>query len=174
MRLVNLLLGPVVLVVLAGCSMRVTSDYDRSADFSRLETYSWATPDQPATGDPALDDSLLHSRVRRAVERELSVKGYRVVASGEPDFLVTHHVTRETKFAPTFASPGWQSGLRTELDQYREGTLILDLLDPNDMRLLWRGTAITSIDESAAPKDREATVNKAVRLILERFPPKPK
>jgi hypothetical protein len=60
------------------------------------------------------------------------------------------------------------------VDQYEEGTLILDLIDPNGMRLIWRGTATTPLDESAGPRQREATVNEAVESILKRFPPEQK
>ena len=175
MALPGKLIGALFVVLLiAGCGMKVTTDFDKSVDFSRLRTYDWAPREESATSDPRAENSLLISRIRTAVERELSAMGYRKAATGDPDFLVGHLVTTQTRFPPSFKDAGWQSGLPTEVDQYEEGTLILDLIDPNGMRLMWRGTATTPLDESAGPRQREATINEAVQSILKRFPPQQK
>ncbi len=59
---------------------------------------------------------------------------------------------------------GGGSYLRT----YKEGTLILDFVDPETMQLIWRGWATFAFDD---PDKAARYVNKAVKKILKKFPP---
>jgi len=168
-----------VLLILgfAGCSsMRINADYDTTVDFSTLKTYSWMERQRGDAEDPLMDNTLLEARVRAAVARELSAKGFPKVAAEEADFLVTYHVAREERFQlSTTGGPGWGWGsTTTHVHQYEEGTLILDIVSPQANMLLWRGTATAQIIESASPSRREKQINEAVEQILKRFPPEPK
>jgi hypothetical protein len=56
--------------------------------------------------------------------------------------------------------------------QYREGTLIIDLMDASNKNLLWRGWGTSVID---GPIDlTEKQINDAVTKILKAFPPSKK
>ncbi len=65
-------------------------------------------------------------------------------------------------------SPYYSSGY---VRQYLEGTLILDIVDDRNGRLIWRGWASGALDHDPRPEDVRMYVNKAVRKILEKFPP---
>jgi len=56
--------------------------------------------------------------------------------------------------------------------QYEEGSLVLDVIDPAQSELVWRGTASKAIDRSWTPEERETEVREAVRALLAEFPPK--
>ncbi len=55
--------------------------------------------------------------------------------------------------------------------EYLEGTLILDIVDDRNSKLIWRGWASGALDHDPRPDKVRMYVNKAVRKILEKFPP---
>ena len=176
-------------LALSACATVSTStDFDPAANFSALKTYDWAGP-QPITGNPRLDSDILHTRIRNAVERELATMGYRKITSGEPDFKVAYHVGLEEKldvstfqyydygypssyhgragFGPSAAWPRTE----TNVYQYEEGTLLLDIVDPVTNKLIWRGTAKAEVNPNESPEKKEVKINKAVQKVLSKFPP---
>jgi hypothetical protein len=191
MKIKKEMLGVVLGVLLAGCSsMKVSSDYDRNADFSGLKTYDWISPAQPKTGDSRLDSDILNSRIRRAVENQLGLKGYEKATSGNPDFQVAYMASIEQKldvstFNYGYTYPGYYyprrgfggpfySGVphsETYVDQYDEGTLLLDIVNPQTKKLIWRGTAVDTIQKTDSPENREKRINEAVANMLQKFPP---
>jgi hypothetical protein len=52
---------------------------------------------------------------------------------------------------------------------YREGTLIIDLMDANNKTLVWRGWATSAIEE-AVSRNPEQSIRKAVERIFKLFP----
>ena len=128
--------------------------------FPEYRTYRWATDQQKKTGDVRIDNSILNARIRKAVDSQLASQGYEKVDSEPADFLVAYH-----------ASVTYRLELTWYIGDYDEGTLILDILDPQTKHLKWRGTAKTAVMFSATPERRERKINQAVRRILERFPP---
>lgn len=174
---------------LAGCmTISTSTDYDPSANFSGLKTYDWAGP-QPITGNPRLDSDILHARIRTAVERELAAKGFEKAAGGAPDFKVAYHVGLEEKLDVTsftyydYGYPSYYRGgfgfgpsaawpqTETHVYQYEEGTLLLDVVNPETKELMWRGTAKAEVDPGQSPEKKEARINKAVQKLLAQFPP---
>ena len=180
--------GLLVLILLAclwGCStMQVSQDYDLSRDFSTLETYAWQNESQPQTGDIRVDSSLIDARIRSAIEDSLSKKGYQKVDQGNPDFLVaytyqissrldTSSVTFGFGFGGgsggTYTGVGVDSGGRVR--EYDEGLWVIDLIDPSNGDLLWRGKGTTIADQHANPEKTVKEINKGVEKILAQFPP---
>jgi hypothetical protein len=174
------------LLALSACStVSVNYDYDRSARLDRLETYRWASGPRAEGRDPRVDNPLMVSRIREAVERELAAKGFRKT-SGTPDFYVAHHAAIESKidvhtfpaaYGPGFYGPhyGWGGwgGSYVDVYQYEEGTLILDIFEAKTKKLVWRGTGSRVVDPQAGPEKRDERVADAVRKILADFPPQP-
>jgi hypothetical protein len=191
MKLKKEMLGPILGIFLAGCaSIKVASDYDPSANFSGLETYDWVSSTQPKTGDARLDSDILNSRIRQAVENQLGIKGYQKATDGTPDFLIAYMTSIEQKldvstfhygygypsgysFRRGFGGPAYTSipSSETYVDQYDEGTLLLDIVNPQTKKLIWRGTAVDTVQKNDSPEKREERINKAVADMLQKFPP---
>lgn len=175
---------PVAVLLLAACSsVTVNTDYDPGADFAALKTYAWLARKAGATGDPRLDSTLLHERIRSAVEAQLAARGYEKVAVGRADFLVAYHTAIERKidvdtiyrgYGYRSGAWGWGVGHETVVYEYDRGTLLLDVLDPKAHRLLWRGSASAIVSEQSTPEQRTKRVNEAVAKLLDRFPPEPR
>lgn len=165
----------------AGCStMEVNSDYDPAVDFSGLQTYAWVPEEKLVRANPPLYDSLMDSRIKKAVEERLEKNGYAAAVKTPPDFYITYHVTVQTKVdvdtvTEIYGHWGWNRGrwIATEpiVRHYEVGTLILDMVDPGLEKLLFRGYARARINDRDSPQKKEQQVREAVRRILELFPP---
>jgi hypothetical protein len=181
MRLDLGLLTAVGIVVLVACStVTVSFDYDTSANFDGLHTYDWFAGLEQNTGDLRVDNPWLVSRIRNAVERELADKGYQRNFTA-PDFYVSSQAAIEGKISvETYETPvrhgprgGWAGwgGTYTEVRQYEEGTLVLDILSGKTGALIWRGTGKAEVHQEQSAAKRTETINGAVRQILTNFPP---
>jgi hypothetical protein len=63
---------------------------------------------------------------------------------------------------------GW-GGYYTNVDQYTEGTLNIDLVDAKHRQLVWEGVAVGRVTEKHR-ENREAAINTAVAEIFKKFP----
>ncbi|MHC4972744.1 MAG: DUF4136 domain-containing protein [Planctomycetota bacterium] len=174
----------VAALLLAACSsVQVSTDFDPGADFAALKTYAWLPRKAQPTGDPRLDSTLLHERIRSAVDAQLAERGYKKTAAGRADFHVAYHTAVERKmdvdtiyrgygYGPDIG--GWNAGHETVVFEYDQGTLLLDFLHPRSHRLLWRGSASAVVSESSTPEKRTKLINSAVAKLLDRFPPEQK
>ena len=171
-------------LAVSGCvGFQVTQDYDPATDFSGYRSWYWLPPSP--SGDPRVDNDLVDARIRRAVEAALSARGYRKTSKGEGDFAVGYHVLIEGKtdvrtvndyygYGPGWGRYGGRIGSgRTEtyVDQYEQGTLIIDVIDKGSMKLAWRGSTSARLQETSARQERTERVQEAVDAILAEFPP---
>jgi len=185
---VSLLLGS--LAAVTGCAgLQVHTDYDSALDFSNFETFAWLEAPVLTTASDGVTDvevnpfavnSMLDARVRAAVERELDREGYRPAPDGAtPSFQLQYHVilkdkTRISTTAGPYYGGYWGAGRyggfagSTQSFDYQEGTLIIDLVDPETQRIAWRGWAVGNNREGYYDEERVA---KVVNAILSEFPP---
>lgn len=190
-RIEALLAGCLLAVLLAGCStMDVTTDYDPGAVFEGMKRYAWLPEPRKATGDPRIDDNkLLDQRIRKAVEDQLEFKGY-TLSTSDPDFLVGYHVSLDKRqsvqvlndyygygpgwgyrYGAAYRPMGYAGAPDTYVYEYEEGTLILDIVNPANRELMWRGAASDEVHFKNTPQESEAQIRTAVQAMLERFPP---
>jgi len=167
-------------LVLAACSsVQVKQDWDPGAKFGRLHTWAWQGSTPSVTGNPRLDDPLLHERIQSAIDKSLTQKGFTRAGSGKPDFLVTYHIALQQKLDAhtiyTGYGPyrGWYGvgGAQTVVDTYDVGTLLIDFISPETNNVIWRGSGQSRIQELKTPEERQARIQDAVDRILEQFPP---
>jgi len=178
----------VVVLLIAGCStIRVSQDYDSDADFSTMRSFAWQQEEQPRTGDIRIDNSLTDGRIRRAVEQDLVEAGFSKSDKSGADFWVAYQFTIrqqiqsndvDTAFGFGIGSGGHFGsiafGTGTDVRSYDEGLLLIDVLDPMDGRLLWRGKGTDYVRFHADPEQTTRQINELVRKILAQFPPRHK
>ena len=107
----RLLVGGAAAVLLAGCTtLTVRSDYDASASFEGIQTYTWVDAKRYETGNPAIDNPLLAERIRASVDELLEKKGFRrSIDSDTPDLQLSYDlVARET--TRTYSGGGYGYG----------------------------------------------------------------
>jgi hypothetical protein len=168
-----------IAAVAIGCSgIKVSTDYNPEAEFASLKKYAWLPKAREKTGNPRLDSPLLRARIEQAIEDTLAAKGYRLADVADADFFVNYHVGIEAKVdvtsVPTMYGYGRWGGIytsETRVDQYDQGTLLIDIVDREQDDLIWRGSGQARVNQDGSPRQREERVRKAVAAILKQFPP---
>jgi len=130
----------------------VDFNFDPSIDFGKYHTYSWVPRAAPEGLNPAD-----YERVRASIERVLTARGYRK-AEGGGDFAVAFS---GVPFARTEYSGSYRGGWASS------ASLSVDVYDAATKRPVWSG--IIKKDLSAGLTDSQ--LDKAVDLVLNRFPP---
>lgn len=150
----------------------IEHDYDDAVDFSRFETFAWIEQKTMTEGRPrAVQQSgLLETRIKRAVNAELAGKGLQLVDT-DPDLFIAYHIGVKDYTEIRTTGTGWGFDRNTRVDQFQEGTFILDLIDAGDDRLVWRGIAEGVLDEYPTPEKMDREVNDMVRRLLAKYPP---
>jgi hypothetical protein len=145
----------------------VAVDYDHAEIFNQVKTYSWAKVHTA--------NSLWDGRVKSAVDKQLTAKGWREVPSGGDVALVAVEKTSIHQQYDTFYDGfgGWRRwGMgvaTTTVDNYKVGTLIVSMFNNGSKQLIWRGTA--SSDLSGNPDKNTKNLDKDVEKMFKKFPP---
>jgi hypothetical protein len=137
-------------------------------DFSLYRTFAWSETQEPAP-NPAN-----HVRIIRAVERELAAKGMKPAGHEAPDLRLHYFGRIERRLKGTsYQSDSYRptADVKTMVDfsRVKEGTLILELIDRRHDQTVWRGVATEPV---APPDETEAQINRMVKALVERYPPK--
>ncbi len=149
-------------------AQKVTVQFDGAADFSQYKTFA-IKGGQLNSRNPALNSELVQKRIDADIERGLTAKGLTVV-TGRADLNVRYRLGEARRTEVERYPAGWR-GLRTRAVRvpYAEGTLVIDLRDPNTRSLVWRG--IARVEKRDASK-LEGKLDDMVRKTLEKYPPK--
>ena len=171
-------------VLLASCSsVKVTSDYDKNADFNQYKTYGFL-------GWQENSDQIMtrfdRERLESAFRDEFTKRGMTLVDEN-PDamvalFIVVDQKTSVSAYTNHYGAYGgyyydpwaWGGGHSTttynEYD-YEVGTLVCDVFDAGSKKLVWQGVGSGTVDDN--PKSREKHIPKTVALIMNSYPIKP-
>ena len=176
------------LVMLNSCSsLKVYSDVDPTADWTKYKTfeyYGWAEE-----SDQILN-RLDRERIENAFGAEFKARGLEYKEKGG-DMIVTLFIVVEQKKGATATTTsmgggyyggyygygpgyGWGGGHSTTNIQeydYSVGTLVCDVFDAKDQKLIWEGIGNKTIDEN--PQKRENNIPKVVSAIMSKFPVQP-
>jgi hypothetical protein len=145
----------------------VAVDYDHAANFNQIKTYSWS---KVHTANSIWDD-----RVKDAIDKELTAKGWTQVPSGGNVSLVAVEKTSIHQQYDTFYDGfgGWRwrgmGDATTTVDNYKVGTLIVSMFDGNSKQLIWRGAS--SSDLSGNPEKNTKKLDQDVQKMFKHFPP---
>jgi len=158
-----------ILFAAASIAEQVKTDYDRGADFSQYKTFSW---EKVQTQDPLWVD-----RIKAAVNAALSAKGLTPVESGGDISVMALEMTQNDRTLNTYydnfgGSWRWGGGFgdsTTTVDNYKAGTLAVDLFDTNTKKLVWRGSASDTLSDRSEKNIRN--LDKGVEKLFDRYPP---
>jgi hypothetical protein len=169
--------------LLAACStIKTVHDSDPSADFTRYRTWAWISDENliaPKAGEAPVSyvSPLDEQRIRRAVEADLSAKGYRKAERAEADLIVSFTIGTEEKTrvysTPTggyyddYGYGGWYGGSEVRTQQYTEGTLSVQFFERETKKAVWVGGGSKRVSRS---DDSEKVINEAATKILQKFP----
>ncbi len=182
----------VVIPFLTGCStLKVTYDYNKNVDFNQFKTYQfygWAK------NTDKLLNSLDKERIQDAFVQQLKRRGLTYTKENGDLVIALFFVTKEksettanTTGAGVYGGHyggyygygphwGWGPGFNYSTTtytthDYKEGTLIVNIFDAKDKKLIWEGIVSDALKEN--PKGREDRIKNAVARIMENYPVKP-
>ncbi len=167
------------ILLAVGCgSPRIDTEYDRQHDFSTLRTFDFVPEpeERPEPVPPGL--GLLRVQIIESVIAKMESLGFRQAGGEQPDVLIAIHIVgpqwveRRRESALVGSSHFFELAYQRELltsHHFKEGTLVLDMVDPESSRLLWRGWATRVIDGPDVAGER---FREAVHSMLAKFPPK--
>ena len=170
-------------LLLASCATgpRVTSDVDPSANFGQYRSFAFYSPLAIEGQGYA---TLTSGRTKEAARRQMESRGY-VYDETSPDLWVNLNAYMQEKTSVTsiptvdynyyysyrarsyLAVPYWRD--QTEVRNYTEGTLNVDLVDRRKNRLVWEGIAVGRIAK-LKPEERAARIDATVSEIFARYP----
>ena len=187
----------IVVALAAGCATNYRNDFDPSADFSKYHTYGYLGG-REIEKSGLLENSLVRKRVETLIGRQLDARGLRQVPMDQnPDLAVLYWVgvqeKQEVSTVPSYPSyPGWGGYGRypgwggagaypywsgrwgTEYNEvvvtnYREGTLIIDLLDGQSKNLVWRTYLVRALSDD--PEKNLRGADKDLEKPFLKYPP---
>jgi hypothetical protein len=169
--------------LMVGCaSDPTTSNVDPTADLSRYNTYAFLMDLAAEKG--ADYTSLETTFLKKAIARELEALGMKENRAN-PDILMNFSIDTQEKvqsrsvptgnvgmgydpFYDGYYYGGWGATHTTRIDQYTEGRLVIDAIDPVEKKLVWQGTTKGRLTTKAM-QNMEATLSGAVNEIFNKF-----
>ena len=164
--------------VLFSCNtIRVSSDFNKTTDFSKLKTYAFSKNGI----DKVKINDIDKKRILRAIDVELYNKGFRK-SSIDPDFTINFftETNQKVNYYPSnnyygsavpyggmghYASSWYLNSFR-----YNEGVLFIDVVDNKKNELVWQGIGKGYIYNDK-PEKKSEKINEMVGKILLQFPP---
>lgn len=177
-----LLLVALSVLTLGACTpqLKVTTDYDRKVDFSKYKTFSLYVPEEKNQTISQLN----RNRIEAAVKAEIIKKGL-TEATSNPDVLVNvvtiiknqQQVTANTNYygyGGYYRPYGWGGGMAMgqttyNVTDYKDGSLIIEIIDANAKSLVWEGIGNQEIDKPMENPDQQ--IQTIVAKILAGYPP---
>ena len=188
MRLINRLIFVTVFLFIVAClyGQDVHYNYDRGANFSSYKTYQWV--DLPGPGG-TVPDQFIDQDIKRSVDEQLAPKGLTRVEKNADLQLAYHAILHEETginlnawgtgvggpFGGWGGFGGWEGGTVTgQTSTIPVGMLLIDVYDPAQKRLIWRGDASKTIDLKKDPNKNYKGLQKAMAKLFKNYPPQPK
>jgi hypothetical protein len=137
----------------------------------RILTPQYRGTNPLAANDPMVENSITYAALRDEIRRALEAKGYRYSPEGAA-LDVAYYATTQ----PVVDFRTWDYGYTwrgfplttTEVVQYEQGSVIIDVIDPATHQLLWRGQGAAPLDSD--PNKYINTLRKAVDAVVAKFP----
>jgi uncharacterized protein DUF4136 len=165
-------------------AQKVNVGYDKSVDFSKYSSYTWAQPAAPPTRP------MLYVSTMGSIDYELKAKGLARVESGGDLILIPAggmefgiNYAAGTPISPSYSgSPPtientmWTgAGAPSNLmaPYVPEGSLMLNFVDRVANKVIWTGTVKQKVDMENKNKSLEL-IDKAIAKLLKDFPPQKK
>lgn len=169
-------------VLLGACAAQPNIQWNQAYDFSHVKSYRWQDPTGPSL---VQSNPFMHKFIQDEIEKRLVASGLtKAPAGAAPDVLVTYHGSVQNNVQLQSDSYGYGFGgygmggwgmygyrmagpvsTTTRVVEYKEGTLIVDIVDPTKKELVWRG-ASSPISISDSNEKTEKNISKALDQMV--------
>ena len=174
-----------IFIIATSCSsVKVTTDLDKTVDFSQYQTVSFLGWQEDIN---TVINAFDQDRIRKALKAEMEKRNLKLV-DDNGDMVMSTYIVSEQKTSTTAytsyygggAGRGYGRGRRgggwgmgsasttySETD-YVQGTMVIDIFDQQSKEMVWQGVGVSTIKQK--PEKREKSTPKAIASILKDFP----
>jgi hypothetical protein len=158
-----------------GYTIKANTDYNHAVNFSNYHTFFMMKGN--SSGNPLLDQ-----RATEDVKAALATKGWTEAPQGQAAAAVVVHAATKTKHSYQTFYDGWGGGWRygwggglggatTYVQDYKVGTVVVDIFDAGTKQAIWRGSASDAL--SGNPNSNAKATEAAITKMFNNFPPTP-
>ena len=176
MKVSHLIGGALVatLTVACGYGIKTATDYDRNVSFTKYQSFFIVKGN--SSGNPLMDQ-----RATDDVRAALTNKAWMEVPEGEGQAAVVVHAATKTKHTYETLYDGWGGwgwrrgwggfgGTTTFVNDYKVGTLMVDIFDATTKQAIWHGNAVDALSDNA--QSNAKATEQAIDKMFETFPPR--
>jgi len=158
----------------SACSIKPTSDYLSSQDFSQYKSFTFAPSPE---GTP---ESLDSSRIKRAVIAQLEPKGLIQTDINDADLQVIYRIEDETELEQSGITTSFGFSRRhgaialstpAEYNERRYGKLVIEFLDTKTDAIVWQSISQKQLHETISTVDRTEFIRAEITSMLNVYPP---
>lgn len=157
-------------------AQEIKVEYKPNENFTAFKDYSWITQEY-------YQHPLLALNIMGAVDEQLQARGLKrvergghliIAAYGAIDSDLNVAYRPEIYSMPALTGPvWWANGMwipgSSSAVYIKQGTLVVDIADPHEKRLKWRGIAKLKLDPQKPEKSLDR-VNKAIEKMFRKYP----
>lgn len=189
----NPLFTGILILLLAGCSLQKSAGvrYQTKFDFDSVRAYSFLPRDSVANEEQNLSD-VIRNNIELAVEQVLDDSGFHYTEARQSDLVVAYHLVQGqsrgryqivvnhqalkrynlgVKYCEYCMKSGSDPSSR-RLWSFEAGSLILDLLDPDNKRSVWRSVYPVKIKAEDNSRKVQEKIQTAITQMLAQYPGK--
>lgn len=183
-------IGGLAICAGVGCAAtQVRTDHDQAASLSQYRTFALKRGKIVTEGVLDKRDTLTRDRINEALEKELAEKGLQPT-NLNPDLIVTFTAGERTRrevvsnWGDTYAADGYRTAGPGPsywgppyggyvysaapywwTREFRQGVIVIDLIDANTNKLVWRSIARARDVDFRKPENIDKTVSKALHEL---------
>ena len=152
-----------LVTVLAGCGGgRYHTHFDRNISFDQFQQYAWIPTSQFA--------GPIRTKLKSAVEAALKQKGFQQTGLDDADLHLRYQAMIDENGAAGMATEMFRAG-DAFVNEYQDGTLILEMINPENGQLIWKSSIIGAVNKKLSPEKKLIAVEDAVEKLFSSFPP---
>ena len=144
---------------------RIASDKEAGIDFTKYSSFEIINHDH---GFSLGANPINKQRIERAIISELNNIGY--AQKKDADLELAWFIKLDSKEQVSIYRDyydKWNSSQRVDIFQYKEGTLVIDLIDNKTKKVVWHGRATDRVNDNMP--DIENKINNTVRDIFKKY-----
>ena len=166
-----------VIVWSCGSQLKVSSDYDKNADFTKYKAF--VVNDSKSLNEHVT--RLNQDRIINAIKSEMTKKGFKEDTTSPEIMINTTAVVKDMtsvsssnyySYGSVYRPYTWGPGVSYkdyDVNTYKDGSLIIDIVEVESKKLVWQGIGNKEID--APTKHPERDIPKIIGSIMAGFPP---
>ena len=164
-----------IFLMIAGCSpeIMIRSDYDKDVNLQQYSTYKWAgIRELESRNNPLYYNELNDKRIREAVDNELTSRGY--IQADDAELILHYHIVVEDQHMiinEPYGTYGPYWTRQQAVIQYKEGSIIIDIMEASTNSLAWRGWATSVIN--GTPDINEKLIRNSIVKLFRKYPYSP-